>query len=243
MAKEFKVVGKKVERVDAFERLVGQAKYAADIYLPGMLYVKILRSPYPHAKILKIDTSNAKALPGVKAILTPSEVPDFAIHERATPPTVVMPVLASIARYVGDEILAVAAVDEETAEEALERIKIDYEPLPFVLDAEEAAKPNAPKIYPEGNVIQEREDILIRGNVEEGFKQADVILEEKYKTHLIQHTTLEPRVTVAHWTGKKAYRLGLPQKSLPPTHEPCPGLKNQSQPDQGFNPLYRWGLW
>ncbi len=203
MAKEFKVVGKKVERVDAFERLIGQAKYAADLYLPGMLYVKILRSPYPHARILKVDTSKAQALPGVKAILTASDVPNVAIHDRATAPTVVMPVLASIARYVGDEIAAVAAVDEETAENALELIKIDYEVLPFVLDAEEAAKPNAPKIYPEGNVIQERDDVLIRGNVEEGFKQADVILEEKYKTHLIQHTTLETRVTVASWSGKK----------------------------------------
>ena len=203
MAKEFKVIGKKVERVDGFERLIGQAKYAADIYLPGMLYAKILRSPYPHAKILKIDASNAKALPGVRAILTSSDVPDFAIQKRATPPTAVMPVLASVARYVGDEILAVAAVDEETAEEALERIKIDYEPLPFLLDPEEAAKPDAPKIYPEGNVIQEKADILIRGNVEEGFRQADVILEGKYKTHLVQHTTMEPRVTVASWSGKR----------------------------------------
>lgn len=203
MAKEFKVIGKKVERVDAFERLVGEAKYGTDIYLPGMLYVKFMRSPHPHAKVVKIDTAKAQALPGVKAILTPEDVPDFVIQRRGSPPFVPRPILASMARYAGDEILAVAAVDEETAEEALNLIKVDYQILPFVLDAEEAAKPEAPKIYPEGNVIQDAADTLNRGNVEEGFKQADVILEEKYKTYLIQHTTMEPRVTVASWSGKR----------------------------------------
>jgi xanthine dehydrogenase molybdenum-binding subunit len=92
MTKGFKVIGKKVERVDAFERLVGEAKYAADIYLPDMLYAKILRSPHPHARIIKIDTSRAQALPGVKAILTPSDVPDYAIHKRPAPPFFQMPV-------------------------------------------------------------------------------------------------------------------------------------------------------
>ena len=203
MAKEFKVIGKKVERVDAFERLIGEAKYASDIYLRGMLSVKILRSPHPHAKVVRIDTARARALPGVMAILTPEDLRDFAIQIRGTPPFVPKPILATTARYVGDEILALAAVDEETAEEALDLIRVDYQILPFVLDAEEAVKPEAPKIYPEGNVIQEGPDTTNRGDVEEGFKQADVILEEKYKTHLIQHTTMEPRVTVASWSGKK----------------------------------------
>ncbi len=203
MANQFKVVGKRVERVDAFERLRGEAKYASDIYLPGMLYVKVLRSPHPHARVIKVDSEKARALPGVKAILTPADVPDFAVHSRPTSPTVRMPVLASTARYAGDEIAAVAAVDEETAENACELIKIDYEIFPFLLDAEDAAKSDAPKIYPEGNVVLEKADRIIRGNVEEGFKQADVILEGTYKTHLLQHTTLEPRITVASWSGKR----------------------------------------
>ena len=203
MAKELKVVGKKVERVDAFERLTGEAKYASDINLPGMLYVKILRSPHPHAKVKGIDASRAEALPGVKAVLTPADVPDFPIHKRGTAPFFQMPILANTARYAGDEILAVAAVDEETAETALEMIAVDYDVLPFVLDPEEAVKPTAPKLYPEGNVIQETADSVIRGDVEEGFRQADVILEEKYQTHLVQHTTMEPRVTVASWRGRR----------------------------------------
>jgi len=203
MAREFNVIGKRVDRVDALERLIGEAKYASDIYLRGMLYVKILRSPHPHAKVVKIDTARALALRGVVAILTPEDVKEFAIQIRGTSPFVPKPVLATTARYVGDEILAVAAVDEETAEEALDLIRVDYQILPFVLDAEEAIKPEAPKIYPEGNVIQDAADSITRGDVEDGFKQADLILEEKYKTHLIQHTTMEPRVTVASWSGKR----------------------------------------
>ena len=203
MAKQFEVIGKKVERVDAFERLTGEAKYASDVFLPGMLHVKILRSPHAHARIRKIDASKAETLSGVRAILTPGDTPEFAIHKRETPPFFQMPVLASTARYVGDELLAIAAIDEETAENALELIKVDYEILPFVLDAEEALKQTAPKLYPEGNVIQETADTIIRGDVEEGFKQADVILEEKYQTHLIQHVTMEPRVVVASWGGRR----------------------------------------
>lgn len=203
MAQEFSVIGKKVERVDAFERLIGKAQYTADVYLPGMLYAKVLRSPHPHARVLNIDASQAEKLTGVRAVFTVADVPDFAIHKRATTPTVEMPVLSSVARYVGDEIMAVAAINEDLAEEALELVKVDYEVLPFVLEVEEAMKPGAPKLYPEGNVIQEKDDILVRGNIEEGFRQADVILEGNYKTNMIQHVTLEPRITVASWSGKR----------------------------------------
>jgi CO/xanthine dehydrogenase Mo-binding subunit len=203
MAREFKVIGKRVERVDAFERLTGEAKFTSDVYLPGMLYVKILRSPHPHAKVVKIDTARAQAFPGVKAVLTPQDVPTFTIAKRGTAPFVPKPLLATTARYAGDEILAVAAVDEETAENALELIKVEYEILPFVLDAEEAVKPGAPKIYPDGNTFQDPACTLNRGEVEKGFQEADVVLEERYRTHLVQHTTLEPRVTVASWSGKR----------------------------------------
>ena len=181
MTEELKIIGKKVERVDALERLTGDAKFTSDIYLPGMLFAKVLRSPHPHARVVRIDAAAARALSGVRAILTAADVPDFAIHGRDTPPYVVMPVLASTARYAGDEILAVAAVDEETAEQAVDLIKVDYERLPFVLDPEEAAKPDAVKIYPEGNVVQEKVDVIVRGNIDEGFRQADVILEGNTK--------------------------------------------------------------
>lgn len=201
MAKDFKVLGKKVERVDAFERLTGQAKYASDVYLPSMLYVKILRSPHAHARVKSLDASAALALPGVKAVLTPADCPAFSIHERSSEPKVEMPILATTARYVGDELAAVAAVDEETAERAVELLKVGYEVLPFVLDPEEAARPGAPKIYPHGNVVVEKATNLNRGNVEEGFRQADVVLEARYRTNPVQHTQIEGRVTVAAWSN------------------------------------------
>ena len=203
MAKTYKVVGKKVERVDGLERLIGEAKYASDIYLPGMLYARFLRSPHPHAKVVKIDASRAQALAGVKLILTPADIPSARIHGRPTAPTVPMPVLSATARYAGDEILAVVAEDEQTAEDAIELIKVEYEILPFVLDAEEAIKAGVVKIYPEGNIVREQADTIIRGDIAEGFRQADVILEEKYQTHMLQHVTMEPRVTVARWNGKR----------------------------------------
>ena len=203
MSRPFKVIGTKVERVDALERLSGEARFASDIYLPGMLYVKVLRSPHPHARVVKIDTGKASALPGVKAVITAADVPGISIHKRDSAPFYEMPALATIARYAGDEIMAVAAVDEDTAQEAIELVNVDYEVLPFVLDAEEAVKPGAPRLYPEGNALQEAADTVVRGSVEEGFRQADIILEDKYRTQLVQHVTPEPRVTISAWTGNR----------------------------------------
>ena len=129
MSRPFKVIGTKVERVDALERLTGEARFASDIYLPGMLYVKVLRSPHPHARVVKIDTGKASALPGVKAVITAADVPGISIHKRDSAPFYEMPALATTARYAGDEIMAVAAVDEETAQEAIELVNVDYEVL------------------------------------------------------------------------------------------------------------------
>jgi CO/xanthine dehydrogenase Mo-binding subunit len=203
MAEKFKVIGGKVERVDAIERLTGEAQFTADVYLPGMLYAKVLRSPHPHAKVARIDTTKARALPGVRAVITAEDVVNFSIRRRDKAPLCEMPVLVRTALYAGDEILAVAAGDEETAQEAIDVIGVDYEILPYVLDAEEAVKPGAPKLYPEGNAIQDATDVLVRGDVEDGLRQADVILEDTYRTHLIQHVTFEPRVTIAAWSGQR----------------------------------------
>jgi len=194
MEQKFNVVGKRLPKVDAWERVSGKARYASDVYLPGMLYGKILRSPYPHARIINIDISKAKALPGVKAIITPKDTPTFRWHKD-------MPILTDVARFQGDDIAAVVAVDEERAAEAIELIKVEYEVLPFVLDPEEAMKPEAPKIHPEGNIIGGKPQVLKRGDIEKGFQEAEVILENTYRTSLLQHVTSEPRVCVAHWEG------------------------------------------
>ena len=124
-------IGISVPRRDLPGKLTGEAKYAADIQLPGMLVGKILRSPHPHAKILSIDTSGAEDMEGVHAVVTPFDVPRGNIAPD-------LPILDAEVRFVGDEVAAVAAEDEDVAEEALSRISVSYEVLPFVTDMREA---------------------------------------------------------------------------------------------------------
>jgi CO/xanthine dehydrogenase Mo-binding subunit len=203
MATELKVVGKRHPKIDGWERVSGKAEYASDIYLPGMLYGKTLRSPHPHAKIVSIDTEKAKALPGVKAVLTAKDIADFPWYQAPGRGHHDMPLLADTARFVGDDIAVVAAVDEDVAQEALDLIKVEYQTLSFVLDPEEALKPAAPKIHPKGNLFGEKPVILVRGNVEKGFQEADLVYEGRYTTPMLQHVTAEPRVCVARWNRGK----------------------------------------
>ncbi|HUJ90932.1 MAG TPA: molybdopterin cofactor-binding domain-containing protein [Syntrophorhabdales bacterium] len=196
MSSQFKIIGTRQPKLDAFERVSGRAKYASDFYLPRMLYLKVLRSPYPHARIVSIDTSKALALPGVATVLTHKDMPSYEWHPG-------MPILADVARFVGDDIAVVAATDEGTAQEALGLIKVEYQKLPFVLDPEEALKPNAPKLYPEGNLIGGKPAVVSRGDVDKGFAEAELIYEATYRTNLLQHATLEPRVCVAAWEAGK----------------------------------------
>ncbi|HVN25089.1 MAG TPA: molybdopterin cofactor-binding domain-containing protein [Syntrophorhabdales bacterium] len=196
MSSQFKIIGTRQPKIDAFERVTARAKYASDFYLPRMLYCKVLRSPYPHARIVSIDTSKASALPGVALVLTHKEMPEYVWH-------IGMPLLTDVARFVGDDIAVVAAKDEETATEALDLIKVEYQKLPFVLDPEEALKPNAPKLYPDGNLIGGKPAVVSRGDVEKGFTEADLVYEATYRTNMLQHATREPRVCVAVWEAGK----------------------------------------
>jgi CO/xanthine dehydrogenase Mo-binding subunit len=196
MENEFKIIGTRQPKLDASERVTGRAKYASDLYLPGMLYAKILRSPYPHAKVLNIDIEKAKALPGVKAVLTHKDVPSYRWESD-------MPILTDIARFEGDDIAVVAAVDEEKASEALDLIKVDYQVLPFVLDPEQAMKADAPKIHPEGNIIGGKPVQLVRGDIDKAFKEADLVYENNYRTSMLQHATGESAVCVAQWQNGK----------------------------------------
>ena len=190
----FKTIGKSEPRRDLPEKLTGEAKYAADVQLPGMLFGKILRSPYPHARILSINVDAARSLPGVRAALTPFDAPKGQVAPD-------MPILDTEVRYVGDEVAAVAADDEDLAEAALGLIEVNYEQLPFVTDAVEAIKPDAPQTRPEGNLVGGKPLTLTRGSVEEGFAQADRIFEETYSTPAHAGAALEPRAAVASWDG------------------------------------------
>jgi len=231
MAEELRVVGKSAPRLDAYEKATGAAKFTGDMWLYGMLYGKVLRSPYAHARIVSIDTSKAEKMEGVKAILTSKDVPRALIGESGLEDAYVLP---DKVRFVGDEVLAVAAESEEIAEQALELIEVQYEKLPPVLTTEEALKPEAPVIPPPEvsatNLSQAASRTLVveRGDVEKGFGQADLIVEDNYHTNFVQHLPLEPRACLAKWDDGKllvwvstqqpfAYRqtiarvLGIPQ--------------------------------
>ncbi|MCE2466338.1 MAG: hypothetical protein J4G01_09815, partial [Dehalococcoidia bacterium] len=140
------IVGRKVERRGLREKLTGEARYSADLKLPGMLYGAVLRSPHPHANVLSIDTTAASSLPGVHAIVTPFDVPGGRMDAD-------LPILDARGRYEGDEVAAVAADSPERAAEALRLLDVQFEVLPFVLDADAALQPGAVEIHPGGNLV------------------------------------------------------------------------------------------
>ena len=153
MSENYKVIGKSVPKNDGRVKVTGQAKYTGDMKFPNMLVGKILTSPYAHAKILNIDTSEAEKLPGVKAIITHEDVPDtkYGISPARWDENIFC---IDKVRFVGDKVAAVAAVDEETVYKALKLIKVEYEELPAVFDPVEALQEGAPELHEEfpGNV-------------------------------------------------------------------------------------------
>ena len=198
-------VGHPTPRVDALKRVTGTATYTGDVRLPGMLYARVLRSPHPHARIRSIDLSKALALPGVKAILT-HENCDIVwssgdIRNKRF-------LFNNPVRFAGDAVAAVAATDRHIAEEALHLIAVDYEVLAFVLDPEEAVKPGAPEIQPGGNLSPNAQgrhepDTLRHGNLDEGFRAADQVFEDRYTSVHLNNAQLEPRVAIARWDSEK----------------------------------------
>jgi len=195
MVEEYSVIGKSQPRIDAMEKATGTAKYLGDLKIPGMLFGKILRSPYAHAKILKVDTSRAERLRGVRGVVTGRDTKGMrlcVIPHLANKP----PLAEDRVRFIGDEIAGVAADSEEIAEEALDLIEVEYEELPGVFDSFEALKPGAVKIHEEGNVA-----IHISrnyGDVEKAFRESDHIFEDRFETQAQLHCCLEPHGSIVH---------------------------------------------
>jgi 4-hydroxybenzoyl-CoA reductase subunit alpha len=195
--KEHYLVGKRVPRTDSLVKATGAAKYTGDLVLPGMLYGKVLRSPHAHAKIVNIDTSKAERLPGVKAVVTGKDTLGWKWGVFRI--TMDMPFLAvDKVRYLGEDVAAVAAVDEDTAEEALALITVDYDPLPVILDPVEAMKEGAVKIHDhvERNCYKAYFEF---GNVDEGFSNSDYVVEDKFVSHKISHSQMEPYCALASY--------------------------------------------
>jgi len=202
----FEVVGKREVRKDAVAKVTGKAKYADDFFERDMLVGKVLRSPHAHAIIKRIDTGRAKELPGVEAVITHEDLPHI-IYGTAGHPWALEPeqrdvedrlILTDKARFVGEAVAAVVAVDSLTAEKALKLIEVDYEVLPFVLDPEKAVQPGAPVIHDErpDNIISSFGEEI--GNFEEDLKNADHVFEGVYETSIVQHSHLEIQTAYAY---------------------------------------------
>ncbi|MEZ4671556.1 MAG: molybdopterin cofactor-binding domain-containing protein [Anaerolineae bacterium] len=189
------VISRSVPPQEVREKVVGTAKYTDDYVFPEMLFARTLRSPLPHARILSVDIEKAKALPGVKAVLTHKDVPGENLHGLVYRD---WPVLChDVVRYVGDAVAIVAAESAEIADEALALIKVEYEPLPVVADPKYAHTAEAPILHPNhptGNLLKH---IKVRhGDIEQGFAEADVIVEREYRTPTTEHAFLEPECAI-----------------------------------------------
>ncbi|MBI1729573.1 xanthine dehydrogenase family protein molybdopterin-binding subunit [Candidatus Acetothermia bacterium] len=193
--KEFSVVGQPHTRIDGSERVTGGAKFTHDIHLPGMLYGKFLRSPHPHAQIKKISTSRAEKLPGVRAIFTYENSPEIPWRMGLTK------LFDKRIRYAGEEVACVIADDESICLDALDLIEVEYEKLPSVVDAELALENNAPKLHEAGNLVTGKPETYARGDVEKGFKEADVVVEGTFRTQVALHNCMETHGSAAVWEG------------------------------------------
>ena len=190
-------LGASVVDFDGVEKAQGRLMYADDIYVEGMLHLKAVWSQYPHARILWVDTSEAEKVPGVYRVFTAADVPGlnaFGVIKQD------QPVLCDDrARFLGEAIALVAAESELAAEKARDLIKVEYEPLPGVFTAKAALAPDAPQLFPDGNICKHLVHTV--GDLEQGFASADLIVEGHFETPFVEHAYLEPESGVAWWDG------------------------------------------
>ena len=212
---EYKVIGTRPIRHDGVDKVIGRAQYGADIRMPGMLHGKVLRSPHPHARIISIDTSKAEAHPEVRAVATSADLPDPGPVSRDNifPKGVSDNILArGKALYKGHSVAAVAATTALAAEEALALIAVEYEPLPWITNIEEALKAEAPALHehwPKNgssgdeidgpNVADHIQHAF--GDLEKGFAEADLVIEREYKNKSVHQGYIEPQNATASWSA------------------------------------------
>jgi CO/xanthine dehydrogenase Mo-binding subunit len=202
---KYKVVGKPVTRKDVVNKVTGQTKFGADVNLPGQLYGAVCRSPYPHARIKNINTEKARQLPGVRAIVTGQDYPFVYGQFIEDQPIIAL----DRVRYQGEPVALVAAEDLLTAKEAVRLIEVDYEPLPVINSIDQAlenktllhedwSKYNIPgACRPVQNTNIGDTFTLRKGDVNQGFKDSDLVLENKFSCSMLQHTTIETHIATA----------------------------------------------
>lgn len=199
--KDTRIIGKSIPNRDAALKATGQLPYVGDMKMQGMLYGEVLFSPHAHARITSIDTTEARALPGVRAVATYQNSPDALFnsatrfYEHEIPNT--ERIFDSVVRHVGDRVAAVAADTREIAKAALKLIRVEYEPLPFVIDPEEAMRPDALPIHGDSNVIKTIQ--VAAGDVDAAMQTADRVFEDRYTTPAIHQAAIEPHISIAHY--------------------------------------------
>jgi CO/xanthine dehydrogenase Mo-binding subunit len=206
---ELNVVGRRQKRLDGFDRVSGRSVFTDDIKLPGMLQAKVLRSPHARARIVRIDTSKAEALPGVRSVVTGKDAPNLMFSEHQT-------VFAQdVVNYIGEEVAAVAAIDLVTAEDAVELIEVEYEPLAPVYIVREALKPDAPQIHARspGNIGPTHAQDF--GDPDAAFAASDLILEDEYKSPVQHNTLAELHVALADFSNPAKLHMYTPTQGAP----------------------------
>ena len=219
---DYKLIGKDYQTPDIVAKVTGKAKFAEDFRAEGMLFTKLLLSPTPHARVRNIDASEALSMPGVEAVITADDLPEVEAPNEAG--------LTNEPLYEGEPILALAAVDETIAAEAIEKIKIDLEPLPFCLDPLDSLRPGGPNARLEGNTMVDKQLTTIKwtdadfselqegrlplgkvsdewavGDIDAGFAEADYVLDETVFHQSLSHQPLETRSCMAYWQNGKVY--------------------------------------
>ena len=228
---DYKLIGQNYTTPDLRAKVTGRAKYAEDFRAEGMVFMKLLLSPMPHARVRNIDARAALAMPGVEGILTADDLPEVDAPNEAG--------LTNEPLYEGEPILAIAAVDEQTASDAIERIHLDLEPLPFCLDPLDSLRPGGPDARLEGNTMRGRELATIKwtetevaelaegrlpmsgeyaaewsvGDVEAGLAAADLVIDESIYHQSLGHQPLETRSCMAYWQNGKVYVHGSTQST------------------------------
>ena len=207
-----KWIGKNTVRPDGAEKVTGRAEYGADTSMPGMIWGSVLRSPHPHAKIISINTKKAEALKGVKAVITSKDIVDFPLD---TPVILGIQDMRWMCRNVmakdkvlfhGHPLAAVAATTQEIAAKACELIEVEYEILPWSIDIEDAIKPDAPILH-ENYTFNDKPSNIVgtlehkKGNLEEGFAKADVIIERNFKTEAVHQGYIETHACLVSVAG------------------------------------------
>jgi CO/xanthine dehydrogenase Mo-binding subunit len=239
----FKVVGTPVPRADGAEKVSGRTRYAADVDCPGALWAKILRSPYPHAKILRVDVSKARSVPGVKAIVTGADAKNCYIGKQIRD----MPVLCwDVVRFIGDRVAAVAAETCDAAEEAVSLIDVEYQQQPAVYDPQDAMQPGGPLLHEDvsayGGAPKDTLALNVRngltrlawrkGDVERGFLESDLVLEHTFSIPARHQGYIEPHASIVAieaggriqvWTSAKnpfgvrsqlAHAIAVPEEAI-----------------------------